>query len=75
MPGFLTKYEVYMSSGDIKVLIFLPVVMETTSTHQQKSEILSSMQSITVQTFQFLHQRLRALDWFILRADRDVGLT
>ena len=27
-----------MSSGDLKVLISLPVVMETISTHQQKLE-------------------------------------
>ena len=32
-----------MSSGDLKVLISLPVVMETISTHQQKLEILSSI--------------------------------
>ena len=34
-----------MSSGDLKVLISLLVVMKTISTHQQKLEILSSILS------------------------------
>ena len=38
--GFLTKYEVCMSSGDLKVLISLPVVTKTISTQQQNLEIL-----------------------------------
>ena len=42
----LTKYEVYMSSGGLKVLISLPVVMETISAHQQKLEILSSISRV-----------------------------
>ena len=35
-----------MSSGDLKVLISLPVVMETISTHQKKLEILSSISRV-----------------------------